>query len=508
MKQKALNVAVALAFGAVAAPSMAGTISVTPRQFPSSIFGSPALTVAPVSFSIAAPLAPAVTRYLYVKLDNSAKFDGTKLATGDFSLAIPGGGAVTGLAFGTPVISADSTFFYVPITTDATHPAPINSTITYIPEAAAVIAGSTGALGTPLQQITATVSLGNNPSTSASAADADAASNGPVAISVNPFTVTIVQSGATTLPFGTSGGGVGTEAQQINVITGGAKNGVILTTAALTGSTTALDFGSFKVSLAPNLFKADGTSVANSTDIATKVSFTVSGQFPSFATTTTSGSPFFNLSTSATSSAGPIPSTTITASTVSFTSIPLVSGGPVAGSIDGGTSTTVGTQYFFIANSDNNTLISPTTPVVSSVTFSGVGGSSTSVPTATSLYALGPNGGIVTVPTYVPAATGGGYVAYYRVVNYGSLAATPNVQVISEAGVSGPAAPLNFTIQPGGVHIFSSSDVEAAVGAVSSATRPRLRFTATTSIYVQTLLTNPNGTLTTLDTFNSSSNPP
>lgn len=503
MKQKALNVAVALAFGAVAAPSLAGTISVTPRQFPASIFGNPALSVAPVAYAISAPLAANVTRYFYVKLDNSSKFDVTKLAAVDFVVTQPAGGAVTGLTIGTPIVSADSTFLYVPITTAAA-PAPINSTISYTPEAGAVT--NTGALATPLQQITATASLGNNPSTSSTFADADAASNGPVAISVNPFTVTIVQSGATSLPFGATG--VGTESQKINVTGAGAKNGIVLTTDPLGASTTAIDFGSFKVALVPNLFKADGTAVANATDIASKVSFTIAGQFPSFATTTTSGSPFFNLSTSATSSVGPTPASTITASTVSFSGIPLVSGGAVAGSIDGGTSTTPGTQYFFIANSDNNTLISATTPVVSSVTFSGVGGSSTSVPTSTSLYALGPNGGIVTVPTYVPAATGGGYVSYYRVVNYGSLAAAPSVQVISEAGVSGSAAPLNFTIQPGGVHIFSSSDIEAAVGAVSSATRPRLRFTATTSIYVQTLLTNPTGTLTTLDTFNSGSNPP
>jgi hypothetical protein len=500
MKQKALNVAVALAFGAVAAPSLAGTISVTPRQFPASIFGSPALSVAPVAYAISAPLAANVTRYFYIKLDNSSKFDATKIASGDFALTQPAGGAVTGLTFGTPVISADNTFIYVPITTAAA-PAPINSTISYTPEAGAVVAGSTGALGTPGQQITATVSLGNNPSTTFVFADADAASNGPVAISVNPFTVTVVASNGGA-PFGPLGPVGATENQFINVTSAGTKNGIVLTATNLTGSTTAIDFGSFKVTLAPNLFLANGTAVVNATDVASKVSFTVTGQFPSFATTTTSGTPYFDLSTSAFGLAGAITPTTLTASTVTFSGIPLVSGGPAANSIDGGTSTVPGTQYYFIANTDNNTLISSTTPVVSAVTFSGVGGSSTSTPTSTSLYPLGPNGGIVTVPTYVPAAVGGGYVSYYRVINTGTLTATPSVQVISEAGVSGAPGVLNFTIPPAGVHIFSSSDIEAAVGAVPASTRPRLRFTATTTINVQTLLTNPGGTLTTLDTFN------
>ncbi len=503
MKQKALNVAVALAFGAVAAPSMAGTISVTPRSFPASIFGTPALTVAPVSYAISAPLAPGLTRYLYVRLDNASKFDPAKLATSDFTLSQPAGGAVTGLSFGTPVISADNTFFYVPITTTSAA-APINSTITYVPEASAVIAGSTGALGTPGQQITATVSLGNNPSTTFQASDADAGSNGPVAISVNPFTVTVVASNSG-LPFGPTG--VGTETQKIDVIGAGSKNGALLTAASLTSSQTLIDFGSLKVTLAPNLFKADGTAVANATDIATKVSFTVAGSFPSFATTTTAGTPSFQLSTSPSAIAGATPATSISASSITFTNIPLVTA-PVAGSIDGGTSTTAGTQYYFIANTDANTQIASTTPVVSSVTFSGVGGSSTSAPASTSLYPLGPNGGIVGIPTYVPAATGGGYVSYFRVVNTGSLAATPSVQVIQENGVPGTPGPLNFTIPAGGAHIFSSSDIEAAVGAVPASTRPRLRFTATTTIYVQTLLTNPGGTLTTLDTFNTGNNPP
>lgn len=495
MKQKALNVAVALAFGAVAAPSLAGTISVTPRQFPASLFGTPALTVAPVAYSVSAPLAAGVTRYLYIKLDNGSKFAAGTVAAADFKLTDPSGAAVVGTSFGTPVFSADSTFIYVPITSTTT-PAPINSTIAYTPEAGAVI--NTGALATVGQVITATASLGNSPSTSATAADADAASNGPVAVSVNPFTITIIASSSSSLPFGTVAG-VGNEKSQINVTTAGALNGEVLTNgvADLTGSTSGLDFGSLKVSLAPNLFKADGTALTVATDAATKLSFTVAGAFNAFATASTAAS--FKLSDSAADvtgvSANAIPATTITSSTISFTNIPLATAA-AAGTVG------AGTQYYFVGNTDGATLIQSTTPVVSSATFSGVGGSSTSVPTAASLYALGPNGGIVTVPTYVPAAVGGGYVSYYRVINTGSLAAAPSVQVISEAGVSGPAAPLGFTVQPSGVHIFSSSDIEAAVGAVSASTRPRLRFTATTTIQVQTLLTNPNGTLTTLDTFN------
>ena len=116
------------------------------------------------------------------------------------------------------------------------------------------------------------------------------------------------------------------------------------------------------------------------------------------------------------------------------------------------------------------------------------------------LYALSSNGGIVDIPTYVPAAAGAGFGGYYRVINVGSLPAAPSVQIINEDGTFGPVGNLAFTVPAGGAHIYSAADIEAAAGAVPSAARPRLRFTATTSIRVQTLLVNPNSTTTTLDT--------
>lgn len=497
MKQKALNVAVALAFGAVAAPSLAGTISVTPRQFPASLFGSPALAVAPIAYAVSAPLAANVTRYLYVKLDNGAKFDPTKVAAADFALTNPGGGVVTGAVFGTPALSADGTFEVVSLTTAGT-PGPINSTISYTPEAGAVT--NTGALATPGQQITATVSLSSTLNTTTTQSDADAASNGPVAISANPFTVTIVPSDSSSAPFAA---GAGHELSQIDVIGAGAKNGAEFTNPAdITNSTVAINFGSFKVTLVPNLFKADGTSVAAATDVADKVSFTINGAFSAFVNKAKGA--FFNLDPAAGdvtgASANLIPATTITASAITFSNIPLVTAA-APGSIAAAVAPS--TQYYFIGHVDDATPIDPTKPTVSSITFSLTGGgSSTSVPAGATLYNLGPNGGIVAIPTYIPAGVSG-YVSYFRVINTGSLAASPSVAVVGEDGVQGPSVSLAFSIAAGGVHIFSASDIERAVGTVSTSTRPRLRFTAPTTLAVQTLLMNPGGTFTTLDTYNT-----
>ena len=498
MKQKALNVAVALAFGAVAAPSLAGTISVTPRLFSSTLFGNTPIAVAPVSYSVAAPLAPNITRYYYIKLSNGAKFDGTKVAAGDFKVTDPGGIAVPGVTIGTVLTSTDGTFEVVQINTGAT-PVSINSTITYTPQAFAVT--NTAALGTVNSSIAATVSLGNAQQTTTPLSDADSASTGPVAVGVSPFTVTIVASSATTAPFGATA--AQRETSKIDVIAANnGKNGTNFTGPAdLTpapGGYTGLDFGGLQVKLVPALSKADGTPVLNATDVASTASFTVNGAFNAFV----AGA--FGLSDaggdSGFASANKISGTTIAAASVAFTSIP-VTNAAGAGNLNAGTSTLAGTQYFFIGIVDGSSLIQPTTPTVPSVTFSlAAAGSVTVTPSGTTLYALTSNGGIVEIPTYVPAAAGGGFGGYYRVINVGTLPAAPSVQVINEDGTVGAAGNLAFTIPPNGVHIFSAADIEAATGAVPAAARPRLRFTATTTIRVQTLLVNPNSTTTTLDT--------
>ena len=493
MKQKALNVAVALAFGAVAAPSLAGTISVTPRLFSSTLFGNTPIAVAPVSYSVAAPLAPNITRYYYIKLSNGAKFDGTKVAAGDFKVTDPGGIVVPGVTIGTVLTSTDGTFEVVQINTGST-PVSINSTITYTPQAFAVT--NTGALGTVNNSIAATVSLGNAQNTTVTLADADAASSGPVAVGVAPFTVKVVPSSSTSAPFGPAV--AQRETSKIDVLAQ-AKNGTQFTIDPdLTPVNNALDFGGFQVTLVPALSKADGTPVTNATDVADKAAFTVVGRFSAFV----GGK--FGLSTAGNdvtfAAANKIPATTVATTLVTFAGVP-VTNAPGPGNLDGGTSVVAGTQYFFIGIVDGTTLIEATTPTVSSVTFSLTGaGSATVTPPNGTLYALSSNGGLVKIPTYVPAAAGGGFGGYYRVINTGLLPAAPSVQIVNEDGTLGTVGTLSFVIPPGGVHIYSAADIEAATGPVPAAARPRLQFTATTTIRVQTLLVNPNSTTTTLDT--------
>ena len=438
-------------------------------------------------------MAPNITRYYYIRLSNGAKFDGTKVAAADFKVTDPSGVAVPGVTIGTVLTSTDGTFEVVQINTAAT-PVSINSTITYVPQPAAIT--NTAALGTVNNSIAATVSLGNAQSTTTTLADADSASSGPVAVGVAPFTVAVVPSSSTGATFGPAV--AQRETSRIDVLAQ-AKNGTQFTLDPdVTPVNSALDFGGFKVTLVPALSKADGTPVLNATDVADKAAFTVVGRFTAFV----GGK--FGLSTgagdTAFAAANKISATTVAPTLVTFAGVPVVNA-PAPNSLDGGTSVAAGTQYFFIGIVDGTTLIEATTPTVSSVTFSlTTGGSATVTPPNGTLYALSSNGGLVVIPTYVPAAAGGGFGGYYRVINTGLLPAAPSVQIVNEDGTSGTTGTLAFTIPPGGVHIYSAADIEAATGPVAASQRPRLRFTGTSTFRVQMLLVNPNSVTTTLDT--------
>ncbi len=116
------------------------------------------------------------------------------------------------------------------------------------------------------------------------------------------------------------------------------------------------------------------------------------------------------------------------------------------------------------------------------------------------LYALLPNGGTATVRAYIPAAATG-YVDVVRIINVGQAASSISVSRIDPVtGTPGtPAVLPGGALAAGGATNYTASTIETALGGPFAAgDRPRLLFTANTSIEAQNYIVNPNGTLTTL----------
>ena len=115
---------------------------------------------------------------------------------------------------------------------------------------------------------------------------------------------------------------------------------------------------------------------------------------------------------------------------------------------------------------------------------------------STNLFPLVLNGDSINVKSYIPAAAAG-YTTFIRVVNRGSLAGAVSAAVIDQTtGVAGASAVIIPALPVGGAATLSSTQVEAAVGAVADgSTRPTLQITAPTNgLKVQSfILTNANG---------------
>lgn len=186
---------------------------------------------------------------------------------------------------------------------------------------------------------------------------------------------------------------------------------------------------------------------------------------------------------------------------------------PVASSVTGATATITLTLA-----AASNAPVASTTPVVVCATFPSTAAISPYQPNiavavapssataytgsslaATALYNLTNNASQVDVLNYIPAAVTG-YLQTIRLINAGSVAATPTVALINEAtGVVGNAVSIGTSIPAGGSLRLNQAAIEALVGALPSNVRPRLRFVANTpSLKVQSLFNNANGAYTNL----------
>jgi Subtilase family/Putative binding domain, N-terminal len=103
----------------------------------------------------------------------------------------------------------------------------------------------------------------------------------------------------------------------------------------------------------------------------------------------------------------------------------------------------------------------------------------------------------VDVRTYVPSAvSGSGYTSFLRVINTGSVSTPISIAPIDgTTGVLGLPGQLVANLPAGAAMTFSAAQVEAALGSVAAAQRPRIRVfaAADATIEAQSFLLQPGG---------------
>lgn len=118
-------------------------------------------------------------------------------------------------------------------------------------------------------------------------------------------------------------------------------------------------------------------------------------------------------------------------------------------------------------------------------------------------------GQTVDVRTYVPAAGAtGGYVSFLRVINIGSVAISVTASVVDPVtGVAGTAKQLIANLPVDGALTMTAAQVEAVIGAIPAAQRPRIRLTASSDglIRIQSFLLQPGGVFNEVSTANTGS---
>ena len=182
-----------------------------------------------------------------------------------------------------------------------------------------------------------------------------------------------------------------------------------------------------------------------------------------------------------------------TAAAAAATSVPLVSTGanaPVSGTV-----------YRLCMSISGTIAMTPFTP---SATFSlnkgtGTATDSADVTAVTAMQTLAYNGSSVDLLNYIPAAVTG-YQQTVRIINTGTVSATPFIALVDETtGMAGTAVSTGVSIPAGGVVRLSQATVEGLVGAQAANVRPRLRITAATNgMKVQSFFNNANGAYTNL----------
>lgn len=476
-----LQTAVAAMFGIVGVSAHAGTGAGVPVAMAAQAVVSAAtgLVGGNVAYSTQVPIAVGPPVYVYVKLSGGAKFlqaAGGAIAAGALVVTSPGGATAT---VGAGVVSTDQTYAYFPVTITIA-PMPVNAVFTFKPTSVAAANGGISAafLSAPLSSLTITMSFGSAANLAATLADVDTAATGTTINSVNGVAFAALSSGAPNFAAGPGNmAGVAVENKRVDVIT---VPGTAMTTAGgnTTGSSVLINFGGYSFTNIPGVVAADGATVFNiATNYTVVYSAVLTGNYG--AALAAGGNVFLS-----TSNACAAVTTAATAGTAATG----------AAAFAGITAPTSGTPlYACMQLSTANAIGIPSTTPSLVVTLPGTGIATTST-TAASLYTLSPNGGTVDVRSYVPAGTIG-YTGFVRVINTGGVAAPISAAVINAAtGAVGASAVVIPSLPAGGAVTLTSAQIEAAVGVVDPATRPRLRVSGATTLQAQSfILTNANG---------------
>jgi len=482
-----LSAAIAAAFGITAVSAHAGVASALPAKIATAALknNSQGFKGNEVTYSTQVPLSTATVYYVYVKLTNGV-FSATP-STGLFtSNSAKLQASLTNAT--KAALSADGTFaVYTLKATSAV--IPVNTTISFTPSGTAATKGGASGLTALLSggSVNAVISIGSTAQTTTPLADIDSAAGGNIITFTAPEAYFACSSGSgnacsTSLGFAAAG----TETTQINVATGtgvtliqpnGTAGGV------WTAGAQSVDFGGFYVVDVPGVLSADQVNSWNiSTEYTvTPLAVTVTGNFAA-------ASAMFLTST------GPctVSSNSLTLNTAK-TSATLAAGTILASNAGQGVCMNV-----------NGTTVIPTTQPAVNITMSTSGTSYEAGATLafgpTNLYNLTQNGGSVIIRAYIPAAATG-YTDVVRIINTGAVAASISVARIDPVtGVTGTSAVLpGGAVAAGGATNYSASTIETALGGPFAASdRPRLIFTANTTIQGQNYIVNPGGALTTL----------
>lgn len=485
MKQNMIiKAAVAALFGAMGISAHAGVANGIPVSTATGAVVSNAtfLGTGSVTYSTQSPVALG-TVFAFVQLSGGAKFiqtAGSTISAGALVAANTGTATVTP---GNGVVSTDQTFAVFPLVVTATA-APVNTTLTFQALAATTTGGgvtNAGFLSTAGGALAVTTSIGSATSSTTVSANVDTAASGNAIVSVVGVTPLVLQSGASN--FATTGAsgmtGAAVETKQINVTSG---TGVALTTGATSNtgtSTTLINFGGFKFTDNAAAKGADGvTTFSMANNYTGTYGAVVTGNFG--AAIGTGGSVFVSASNSC--------GTTVATGTINTGATTATFSGVTA------PATAVATYLCMQVNTPSNAVSIPATTPTIVVTQAGTSATTAAAVASGTLYALANNGAVTDVRTYVPVAAAG-YTSFIRIINTGVVSAAINGAVIDAAtGVVGTAGVLVSSLPAGAATTLTSSQVEAVVGAIAGASRPRIRITANTTLSVQSfILTNANG---------------
>jgi hypothetical protein len=479
-----LAAAVSAAFGVTAMSAHAGVASALPAKIATValVSNSQGVKGNAVTYSTIVPLSNQTIYYVYVKLtngvfatapaaatvlssSNNAALESALTSATAATLSTDGTFVVYTLAQTTATVTSQSTIIFTPTGTNGSQGGASGLT--------ALLAGGS---------VNAVISIGSSAQTTTPLADIDSASGGNIITFTAPQSYTAISSGAAPASFtNLAVGGTGPETAVINVANG--TGTTLASNAMVSGSTSLIDFGGFVVTDIPGVLDA---SQANSWSIANEypasahsLAATVTGNFAAASS--------LYLSINANCS-------------TSINSLTLNSAKTMA-TLAGGTLTS-GQGEVLCMQTNGTTTIPATTPAINISLTTGTGSVDTGAPEnfgPSTLYSLGQNGGTVTIRAYIPAAASG-YSDVVRIINIGQVASTVSVARIDPVtGVVGTAGVLPGTLAAGGATNYSAATIEAALGGALSATdRPRLLFTANTTIEGQNYIVNPNGTLTTL----------